>query len=508
MGHRGDQTINNHGPLTDKEVDPEERQMQTKVLHPILLSLLMALLGCQTEEFGQASVQSRERVFNSKEYSNLKCSQSTLMKPKVDILFLFDNSTSSFFLNATSRQAILDPLKKIIRVAGQRFDFRLMVAPLIGSSPTSGVALAVENEKGMNSTSKRLVVEVGNQQLIEKAASIPPTSGSNEYGFERAINLVKYHRNTGVFRSKAYTLVTIFSNEDADWRQSGPDHGGAGPEKEDFKTNLKNFKQLSRGLKALQFRLLTVVPRRDRCMPHSVNGTRYRRMSKELYFDNLSRSQGKQPYHNSYDNFDLCSENYRSIFDKITKTITSVLVGHRYDYWPVSAGTQLAIDPDSIKVFKHINDTNVKRIPKGRSNGWEFENRYQTQNTRFFPTSGEPFSGRLIKLNGNARVSFPECLRIETTDPRDYFGYYVALEKPKLDTVVYKKNGKEIGQDTKNGWEYLGFRSDLNTRIEGPANDSSASPAVSKTGHVFKLHGDAIYSNGDTVEFTFLPAPP
>ena len=63
-------------------------------------------------------------------------------------------------------------------------------------------------------------------------------------------------------------------------------------------------------------------------------------------------------------------------------------------------------------------------------------------------------------------------------------------------------------KSTSNGWEYLGFSSNRNTRIQGEGNYAEGLPAVPKTGHVFKLHGKAVYSNGDTVELTYLPAPP
>ena len=489
-------------------------QMQTKMINLILLGLMLGLSGCQVEEFGQTAAQSHDSVGHTRKYSDLACSRSSLVKPPVDILFLFDNSSSSFFLKSSSRRRILAALRNTIHTAGQRFDFRLMIAPLIGTHKTNNIALAVENQKGMSSVSKRLIVGINDNQLIEKAGGIPSSGGSQEYGFERAINLIKYHRRTGVFRNQAHTLVAIFSNEDANWRQEGPDHQGAGPAKKDFEKNLNAFKALARSLQAEQFRLITVAPH-SRCWPGTRVGTRYKKMSRALYFDHVAR-KGKHPDHNnSYDNFDLCKEDYEGIFTGITKTIVDVLEGHKYNYWPLSDKIQLSIDLASIEVFKHVKDPKdiiidkeIILIPEKGPNRWELVDGYQTRNTRVLPTKGEPFSGHLIKLNGDAQVTFPDCLRIETSEPRDYFGYFVVLEKPKLDTVVYKKNGKLFPKSTSNGWEYLGLRSNLNTRIQGPKNYAEGLPAVHKTGHAFKLHGEAVYSNGDTVELTYLPAPP
>ena len=34
---------------------------------------------------------------------------------------------------------------------------------------------------------------------------------------------------------------------------------------------------------------------------------------------------------------------------------------------------------------------------------------------------------------------------------------------------------------------------------------SPKTPSVNKTGYIFKLHGNAVYSNGDQVELNYLP---
>ena len=518
--------------------------MWPKSTYLILACIAATIIAsCGKEEFGQRLSRSSLSIPGREQFSNSSCSHHSMVRPKVDMLFLFDNSTSSFFLNQRNRQTILEALRNTIHTATQRLNYRIMVAPLIpedhepssSSYYTNGISVAAENANGITSNGQRLIVGASDNQLTDRTASILAVSGSNEYGLERAYHLLDYHyRTTKIFRGNAHTLIALFSNEDADWRQDeGPDHQGTGPEKEDFTLNRNNLIALSNRMNALQFRFVTVAPFRDynsgKCsLPFAKSGARYRKMSNEIYLHNVSSKDDFNPVTSRvpYDTFDLCGQDYQGIFEKITQVLTLVAVPHIYNFWPITDKAPTAsggapFDSNSIRVFKHTSNTSSTEISESTSNGWSIVTdsngvpRYYTQNTRRSPSAGESFTGYLIQLHGPAEITYPECIRIETSAPFDYFGYVVSTEKPYdnppnapiENNVKYKKNGTLFTKSATNGWEYIGFRRNWNTRIKNASGHTAGLPEVNKTGHIFKLYGNAIYSNGDKVELLVDPAP-
>ncbi|MCY4644123.1 MAG: hypothetical protein OXB88_05840 [Bacteriovoracales bacterium] len=488
-----------------------------------LLGLFLGVVGCEKTEFGQLTRGTSEILPKQEEFSNSSCALSTLAKPKVDMLFLFDNSTSSFFMNSRSRTSILGALRTSLYEAAQRFDFRIMVAPLITrrtNDVTTGVSVAVENTKGITGSGQNLIVAGSSNDLIDRAASISHAVGSREYGFERARHLLNHHyQSTGIFRRGAHTLVALFSNEDADWRQEGPDHQGGRFERRDFESNLNQLKNISNSMASTQFRFITVVPSRSSgqgcSLPLAQKGTRYQKMSREIYLHNKKDKASFQGLYGQepYDTFDLCTQDYQGIFTGINNTIKKVLVRHTYDRWPITDkrehnGKIPPFDIDSIRVFKHISNNNIVEIQRNSSDGWTPVANYRSNfPIRSNPTRGEPFNGYFVQLHGNAVVTFPECMRIETLEAIDYFGYIVAAQEPRPSTVKFVKNGQVFGQNTRHGWSYLGYKKNWNVRITSPNNHSGGRPEILKTGYVFKLNGNAVYRNGDKIRLQFLPKP-
>jgi hypothetical protein len=98
-----------------------------------LLWILLILLtsSCSREE--EFAPPGQEETFPSRPilaYSTEFCSQSTQIRPKVDFLFVWDNSTSTFFINSQTKQA----LQSTITLMSDRFDYRILLAPLIDSN--------------------------------------------------------------------------------------------------------------------------------------------------------------------------------------------------------------------------------------------------------------------------------------------------------------------------------------------------------------------------------------
>ena len=504
--------------------------MAVKLSHwaaPLLAIVLLAgMVGCSDEEFGQITRRAGRSVPKRKKFVNSACAKSSLVKPKVDMLFLFDNSSSSFFLGPAERRNIKRALSETIYTAVERFDYRIMVAPLIPRDRDSrqnkmrrGAAVAAENLRGISTAARKLVVSASDNQLVEKAGSIGSVGGAgNEFGFSRAHEMISYHYGTGVFRKNSHMLIALFSNEDADFL-SDYDIAAPSRERQDFAQNLGRLKEIAK--KFRQFRFITAVAHRQgTCGLTNVRlGRRYMNMSREIYQYNLGavkklglKGGGAVGERGEADSFDLCRKNYLRIFDGISQVIEAEVVGHVYNYWPItnSSGTVFRVE----SVTKYLDKNTPVPMREGSSNGWTFSfsnGHYDAQNTRIKPSPGEPFTGYLIKLDGHAQVTFPECLQVETSTPLDYFGYIVVAEEPDLKTVFYTKNGEKMAKKTaanQDGWEYLGFNKDQNIRIRDPNDHSPGTPRVNKTGYIFKLYGNAVYSNGDQVELNYLPVPP
>lgn len=475
-----------------------------KVLYFIIFTLIVS---CAKEEFGETVKTNSEAITNREVFSNLTCAGSTLIKPPVDFLFVFDNSTSTNYINAETKSALLGTLTYV----SERFDYHVMVAPLLRntSDVNQGVSLAVSSTDGLSASATSLVVANDSSLLLDRAASISSVPGSAEYGFERVSELISTNRSNGIFRDNAYTIVVMISNEDADWRQSGPDIQGPGPEINDYSTNYTTLTNLSNSLSAEQFRLMSVVPFTDNCEPSYKQGWRYKKMSRDIYLHNLntktgfSDPDGAEPY----DSFDLCSGDFASIFNSINQTINSIVISHVYNYWPVAANNSPAFDPQTIRVFKVFSDTSSVELSENTVNGWQYIGYRSNQNLRTLPSPGEPFTGNLLQLHGNAQLTYPECINVQTLAPADYYGYVVTSQEPRLDTVRVIKNGQTYNQSATNGWEYIGFRSSFNIRIQGSGNYSAGVPAVNRTGYVFKLNGAAVYSNGDEVQVLYNSQP-
>ncbi len=481
--------------------------LKVKLLKLLGLSALLLLGSCAEEEFGKTTKSEAISANSKQSFSSSSCAQSTLIKPPVDFLFVFDNSTSTNFINSQTK----DALRNTLSFVSEKFDYHVMVAPLVRNSSNinEGASLAVQSIDGLNSSAQSLVVANDSDLLLDRVAAITTVPGSSEFGFSRVNELISTNRSNGIFRNNAYTIIVVISNEDADWVQIGPDNQGSGPEQLDFNTNKNNLISLSNSMSSEQFRFITLVPSVDNCQPFYKRGQRYKNMSQEIYLHNQTKPGFFDPSGGyPFDNFDICSGNYAGIFDSINQTIQEIVLSHVYDHWLITTNNIQTFDPNTIEVFKHINGgSTAVSIAESNFDGWSYAGYQVNKNTRVEPSPGEPQTGFMIRLNGNAKVTHPDCLRIDTLAPADYYGYVAISEEPDLSSVNFSKNGQAYNQSASNGWEYLGFQSSFNIRITGPGNYSPATPAVNRTGYIFKLNGGAAYSNGDSIDIFYFAAP-
>ncbi|PJB54379.1 MAG: hypothetical protein CO099_01880, partial [Bdellovibrio sp. CG_4_9_14_3_um_filter_39_7] len=101
-----------------------------KVLFPpVLIILALFLSSCGKEQFSTSRKVETTSTSPIQLNSSKACSSFTLIKPQVDFLFLWDNSSSTTFINNSTKTALNNTIDSI----SSRFDYHILLAPLVGS---------------------------------------------------------------------------------------------------------------------------------------------------------------------------------------------------------------------------------------------------------------------------------------------------------------------------------------------------------------------------------------
>jgi len=464
-----------------------------KLIYAVILTLLVS---CGEEVLTQNTQQASYVAGDIASFELNTCSQMHFEKPPVDILYIIDNSGSTL---ASSFQAIKSEIQNTVSTISNEFDYHVYFAPLNSSSgdTISGYPLLLSNPDTVNGISNLNVLsptEFSSFSMFGQA-----TGNNSELGFERAQNIINQNRVEGnnIFRDGANTIVVMISNGDD--TQSNINIGGNivfdSNVFNGIKNNLKAYK--SAPMNAESFRFISLVA-------HStcngwVKGTNYKRMSNELYTE-----LGYSDNPNSKDSYDLCSGNYTHLFTAVNNSIRQILVGHKYDHWKISSAQSSSIQEDDVILTLVKPNGTQTTIPADPTNGFEYLGYKVNQPTRYEPSVGEPVTGLVVKLNGTARVEYPDCISAKTRTPTEYFGYITLPKDPDLTTIEVKIDGVKVEQSPTNGWSYLGWREVLNIKVPGPTG-ASILPALNKTGYMLQLNGTAIFTNGQTVNVYYKP---
>ncbi len=452
--------------------------------------------SCSKEEFVSKKVTDNSNSTNPIQYfSDQRCSTFSLVKPKVDFLFLWDNSGSQLFVTPETKSA----LNQLILKISSSFDFRMLLAPLLPSTTGSDPQyLVASNPDNLNSYATGLLTPY--DQAPNKLSTFPTSNlGSREDGLNRVLTIMNTNRasGTGIFRNGAYTMIVIMSNgDDNSFVPEGwtPNEAQAltyvGSKRDDFQNLRDNI------LHSLQLRFFSLVGHQTCSEVPRVNVV-YKTMSSYMYSESgASDQQGTYP-----DSYDICSMDFSNMFDGINSSISYQVVKHVYNYWPIATSASVAIDSNKITVTK-----DGANVPRSSSNGYEYVGYQTNRNTRIQPSAGEPFTGYMVKLNGSAQVTYPECLIINTQTPAEYFGYIHLANKPDVGTVFVSIDGTTIGQSTTNGWEYVGYKNNQNVKILDQSHPTTpGTPALNKTGYFLKMNGNGIYTNNSKVEVKYQP---
>ncbi len=516
--------------------------------------LTFGLSSCGEESFSTKSKSDGLVTSSVTTNSTSSCASFTLVKPKVDFLFLWDNSTSTIFINDDTKEA----LAQVVENISDRFDFHIMLAPLVvdsGKSLNYQAKLIASSTDGLSGDAISLMIP--SSSASSALSSFDAAGGSLESGVSRSVNLIKNNISNGVFRGGSYLYVVVMSNQDDNSWSEGQSYVAESDRTEYIDAQVKKLlclrgnylpsdgsKCTGSNLNSTQLRFMNITSFESSSSSCSgvssvTKGVTYQSVSKQVYsapyrywtdlnsngqldlsseitgsdfnrhIDQDDRSDGL------YDSYNICSRSsFSTIFDGINSSINQAIVAHKYDYWPVATSGAATIDPEEIQVLK--DGSSISRLSEpvtsSSASGFTFTNSIQTVDTRYEPTSGESFTGYVVKLYGSARVTYPECIQVKTQTPKEYYGYINLSSKPVESSIVVKINGSQIAQSTINGWELLKsngtaqYFTTKNIKITSPTDYSEASPAVNKTGYMLKLYGSAVYSNGAAVEVFYDPA--
>jgi hypothetical protein len=421
------------------------------------------------------------------------CSGFTRIRPEVDFLFVWDNSSSFNFINDNTLASLRDTLSAV----EERFDYRILLAPQIEPNPSNPTQFLISyTSEGLSNYAKSIRIPNDQGSLISVFDSIAQGSnGSVERGFERSLDLINNNIGHGIFREDAYLMVVFMSNGDDNSDIPPGGYRTQALEQAHFNAMKAGFLDIKSDLSNPQLRFISLVAW-STCQGSFI-GERYRRMSRDLY-----QAQGftDQPGRSFPDSYDICTANLRYLFQGPNSTIQDVIQEHVYDHWPVAALSGPVVEPDILQVKKSSGVVLSPNDP----NGYQYIGYQENKNTRVLPSPGEPYTGLMIKLNGNGKVTYPDCLTIKTRNPLEFFNHIAVDQEPDLSTVIVTINGETISQSSSNGWQYVGYQTDLNVKVKSREEPNVPGvPALLQTGYMLKLNGSAIYDNSSNVRVQY-----
>ncbi len=458
----------------------------------LMLITLLLFASCNQEQFGVGKQSSTISTAPVETGSTQVCSDYTLVRPPVDLLFIWDNSTSTNYIEASKKAALNNTLNYI----SDRFDYQVMIAPLVGSgnSNTYFFSRAGASPSGVNVISK--------SSAVSAIESLPQSPGAAEAGGARARDLIKDNINNGVFRPNSYTIVVLLSNEDDDSYVSN-DYGAnisegnkladgithdllcikGGTYNGSYKNSYSSYSTSCSGVAKLNssmMRFLTIAPS---------SNIVYRKISSNIA---ISGNYSESDYTN------LSTSNYSNLFDQVNSVIADQVINHKYNFWPV-AGSEVEVDEESIEVYRN----NGNQLTDAEFN---YIGKQTNKNTRYYPSAGEPYTGHMIELIGAGEVVFPNCLNVTYQAPAAYYGYCHIPAQPLESSIEVRINGSLIDSSK---WTLLKsgsspqYYQNKNIRIKSASDFTAETPAVSKSGYFIKLDSSAVYTNSQTCDVTY-----
>lgn len=459
------------------------------------LLILLALVGCSKEQFGSVPQSELSSVDGLKSFEQLSCSTFTLIKPKVDILYVVDNSTSTYYVGNDVKTAIANTVNSV----SSQFDFRIIGTPLIETaSGNNDYQVLTNSQDSLGSAASHKIISASEFNFFAT------TANGAEKGLSRVQSFMNAHISDGLFRKQAYTLIVLMSNgRDTDIEtDAGFGNGETNQNATVYNSRKAGFASIKSSLAAQQLRFISVAAQTNCNSGWLGSKKSYIQMSKDVYGVSGATDQGGLQWP---DNYDLCGGSVSTIFASVNNSIKQVVIPHQYRYAPITfAENNETVSIGEVQVYKQTGNSSPVLMPNTE---WSYENRNPAQNvnTRELPSAGEPVNGSHFVRFVNLLV-YPDCVIVKSKSRTEYFNYIVLPKEPKPETIVVRVNGSPIAQSSSNGWTYVGSKLNQNIKAAYP-NPGDETPAVNKSGFMIQLNGSAnYYKSGDSVEVYYLPA--
>ena len=301
--------------------------------YKLLLNILFLILSsCGKEEFASIKQSTTSTAPITLNTTDEVCANHTLVKPYVDFLFLWDNTSSQTFVNSDTRNS----LANTVNLISQRFDYRILLAPMLGSKNEHAFLLSA-TESDLSSDAKKILINL--EDAYSKLLNFPASSQSHENGIQRSIDLLEhnYNLNNGIFRKNAYLVIVLMSNGNDQINTSSGIYNGSATSSY-ISEQLVKLKQLSSSdnLDTLYTRFISLVAHNE-CSAGWRIGESYKKFSKEVhseFFDCENKdSSDIQCSSPSPDSHDICGISFDNLFDAVNDSIIETIIKHKYDHW-------------------------------------------------------------------------------------------------------------------------------------------------------------------------------
>jgi hypothetical protein len=468
--------------------------MKTYLSVILPLATLIFLGGCGAEQFGTASSQDSSAVKSADTYEQTTCSTRTLIKPKVDILYVVDNSSSTNYLGTSIKTSLTNTVDSV----SEQFDYRVIGTTLLPVSGTDNDYQVITNSSDTLPEPSKKIIRSSEFSFFSNTNY---AAGGTEPGLQRVVSFMNNNMSGSapLFRKGAYHLVVLISNgRDTDVETVTNANGATTVNATVYNNRLASLRSLKAGLQSQQLRLFAVTPK-SQCNDGWLNSTRsYVQMAKDLYTDSGATDSS------TYDSFDLCTSAITTVFTSVNSSIKQVIIPHTFRYWPLSFAkdTNVRNDFGEITVYKIVN--NVATVMP--SSAWSY---YLNPNSSLI-TQEPPVSGdgdvvtgkHFVKFTDGNLITYPDCVQIKSSARTEYFKY-VVIQKAMNTTLggAVRVNGSNIPSSA---WVYRGSLSDVNIKAAYP-NAGDEYPASIKSGIMIEITDPQYYyKSGDTVDVSYV----
>ena len=462
------------------------------------LTLLMALASCGSEQFGTVPQSETNTITGPTGFQQMGCTSHTLIKPKVDVLYVVDNSLSAFQIRSEVRTAIQNTVATI----SDKFDYRIISIPLVNIHDPDGTSSVMDqnyrvltnSDDSLPNSSNRVI---SSQELI----TFPNDGNAMERGLVRTYKFINQHQGyTGsLFRTSAHKIIVLASNGRDDFIQDDTGNPSTSQYNTLYANILANFQSLkSSATNSPMVRFLSVTSKSS--CGKSATDT-YDRLSRDLYsWQHLSDNPNSLK-----DTYDICSSGFSSSLFSAINQIQQVIVPHTYRFWPITFAkpTDTKSMFSDVKVWKVTGNSAPVELPTA---SWTWEATPSgSRNIREPGTEVVP-GHHFIRFSN--LISYPDCIQVTARERTEYYKYIVLPRKPKPESIYVTINGNPISRrvGSGDGWEYRNNITVPNIKVEHPAGSGNHLPAIPKAGFMIELHGSGnYYKSGDSVQVNYIP---